>query len=402
MKPLLLLLVPVLALSCRTEIPLVYEAENPATVFEIPDWNPEGLEEPVSMLPDPLVFADGSRVKSFRDWPARRAEIATQLQFHELGVKPAPQPVQARMDGDTLKVDVTVGGETLSLSSLIHYPEGEGPFPLLIGASFITLPPALLADRPVATMNFNERQVANYGQFGPRDDRGAYAFDRLFPDLTDNGAYIEWAWGFSRLLDGLQQLGPDVTRIDTRHIGVTGCSYAGKMALMCGAFDERVALVIAQEPGGGGAAAWRVSHTLEGVEDLEHTDYHWFKESFRDTFSEREDYIPYDRHALCAMVFPRALLLLGNPDYKWLADPSMYVSANAALTVWDRFGVGDRMGWSIVDGHPHCLLPESQYPEVEAYLDKFLLGLPDPDTRIRKAPMYEGMDLTPWTDYSLE
>lgn len=80
----------------------------------------------------------------------------------------------------------------------------------------------------------------------------------------------------------------------------------------------------------------------------------------------------------------------------------MYVSANAALTVWDRFGVGDRMGWSIVDGHPHCLLPESQYPEVGAYLDKFLLGLQDPDTRIRKAPMYEGMDLTPWIDYSPE
>lgn len=399
MKPLLLLLVPVLALSCRTEIPLVYDAENPAAVFAIPGWNPNGLDEPVSMLPDPLVFADGSRVKSFRDWPARRAEIATQLQFHELGVKPAPQPVQSRMDGDTLRVDVTVGKENLSLSAVIHYPEGEGPFPLLIGASFITLPPALLADRPVATMNFNERQVANYGQFGPRDDRGAYAFDRLFPDLTENGAYIEWAWGFSRLLDGLQQLGPEKTRIDTRHIGVTGCSYAGKMALMCGAFDERVALVIAQEPGGGGAAAWRVSHTLKGVEDLEHTDYHWFKESFRDTFSDREEYIPYDRHALCAMVFPRALLLLGNPDYKWLADPSMYVSANAALTVWDRFGVGDRMGWSIVDGHPHCLLPESQYPEVEAYLDKFLLGLPDPETRIRKAPMYEGMDLTPWIDY---
>jgi len=399
MKQFLLPLVAVLALSCRTEIPLVYEAENPAAVFEIPQWIPQGLEKPVSTLPDPLVFADGSRVKNFRDWPARRAEIATQLQFYELGVKPAPPKVQARMDGDTLKVDVTVGGETLSLSSLIHYPEGEGPFPLLIGASFITLPPALLTDRPIATMNFSERQIANYGQFGPRDDRGAYAFDRLFPDLTDNGAYIEWAWGFSRLLDGLQQLGPDVTRIDTRHIGVTGCSYAGKMALMCGAFDERVALVVAQEPGGGGAAAWRVSHTLEGVEDLEHTDYHWFKESFRDTFSEREDYIPYDRHALCAMVFPRALLLLGNPDYKWLADPSMYVSANAALTVWDRFGVGDRMGWSIVDGHPHCLLPESQYPEVGAYLDKFLLGLPDPDTRIRKAPMYAGMDLTPWIDY---
>lgn len=30
--------------------------------------------------------------------------------------------------------------------------------------------------------------------------------------------------------------------------------------------------------------------------------------------------------------------------------------------------------YSIVGGHPHCMLPESQYPEVEAFIDKFLLG----------------------------
>ena len=386
--------------ACQTEIPFVYEAENPSAVYDIPSYAPEGLAEPEPQLPDPLRFADGSRVDSFRDWPSRRAEIATQLQFYELGVKPAPVPVKARMDGDTLRVDVTVGEQTLQLSSLIRYPDtGEGPFPLLIGASRVSIPSAILEGRPIATLDFHERQVANYGQWGPRDDRGAYAFDRLFPDLTENGAYIEWAWGFSRLLDGLAQLGPEVTRIDMKHIGVTGCSYAGKMALICGAFDERVALVIAQEPGGGGAASWRVSHTLEDVEDLEHTDYHWLKESFRDTFTDREEYIPYDRHSLCTMVFPRALLLLGNPDYIWLADASMYVSANAALRVWEHFGVGDRMGWSIEADHPHCLLPESQYPEVEAYLDKFLLGLPDPETRVRKAPMFADTDLSRWIGF---
>ncbi|MBR6077865.1 MAG: hypothetical protein IKP63_05890, partial [Paludibacteraceae bacterium] len=105
-----------------------------------------------------------------------------------------------------------------------------------------------------------------------------YPFVHLYPDLIDNGAYSEWAWGFSRLIDALQILGPEVTRIDTKRIGVTGCSYAGKMALFCGAFDERVSLTIAQEPGGGGAAAWRVSHEMEEVEDLDKTDYHWFME----------------------------------------------------------------------------------------------------------------------------
>ena len=390
--------------SCSSGIPTVYDKENPETVFFSPSWNPNGLETPIKSLPDPLVMADGKKVEKFKDWPSRRAEIASQLQFYELGAKPKTDPSQinARMDGDTLKVDVTVNDRTLSLSSVIIYPQtGDGPFPLMIGASFITLPPAVFEGKGIAMMNFSERQVANYGQFGPRDDRGSYAFDRLFPELEENGAYIEWAWGFSRLLDGLQMLGTEKTRIDMKHIGVTGCSYAGKMALMCGAFDERVALVISQEPGGGGAASWRVSHTLEQeVENLEKTDYHWFKESFRDTFSGDKVYnIPYDRHSLCAMVFPRALLLLGNPDYVWLADESMYVSANAALTVWDRFGVGDRMGWSIEDGHGHCQLPESQYPEVEAFIDKFLLDIPDTETRIRRAPMFKDVDLSKWIDY---
>ena len=206
----------------------------------------------------------------------------------------------------------------------------------------------------------------------------------------------------SRLIDGLQQLGPEVTKIDTRHIGVTGCSYAGKMALFCGAFDERVALTIAQEPGGGGAAAWRVSHEMEGVEDLDRTDYHWFLESLKENFHGDSVYqLPYDHHELCALICPRAFLMLGNPDFKWLADPSAYVSVNAARKVWEQFGIADRIGYSIVDGHGHCQLPESQFPEVEAFIEKFLLGNDSIDTRdISIAPLYkDSVDVNRWIDW---
>lgn len=37
-----------------------------------------------------------------------------------------------------------------------------------------------------------------------------------------------------------------------------------KRALIIG-IDERIALTIAQEPGGGGAAAWRLSHQMDSV-----------------------------------------------------------------------------------------------------------------------------------------
>lgn len=353
--------------------PLVYGQENTGAHFPKPDM-PAASELPVIRdLPDALAG-----VSSFGNWEKKRNEIAAQIQHYGIGEKPAmkPEQVKARMDGDTLIVDVTVGNETLTLRSTINYPKvGQPPYALMIGTSMLALPRQLFEGRPIAIMNFHEKQVNDYGQWGQHHERGEHNFDRLYPALKDNGAYSEWAWGFSRLIDGLQQLGPEVTKIDTKRIGVSGCSYAGKMALYCGAFDERVALTIAQEPGGGGAAAWRVSHTMEGVEDLDRTDYHWFLESQRENFHGDSVYqLPYDQHELCAMVCPRALLLLGNPDYQWLADSSMWVSAQAARKVWERFGIADRMGCSIVGGHPHCQLPENQWPEVQAFIDKFLLG----------------------------
>lgn len=179
---------------------------------------------------------------------------------------------------------------------------------------------------------------------------------------------------FSILTSGAQnavrQPGEKETKIDVSRIGVSGCSYAGKMALFCGAFDERIALTIAQEPGGGGAAAWRLSHQMDSVECLDKTDYHWFLESQRDNFRGDNVYrLPYDHHEPCAMVCPRALLLLGNPDYKWLADESMRGSAEAARKIWEAFGIGERFDCDIVGGHPHCQLPESQYAIVERFLD---------------------------------
>ena len=355
------------------QLPLRYQVENTGAAFAKPAM-PEARQLPVIKdLPDPLKGVNG-----FSDWARKRSEIAALIQHYGIGEKPAvkKENIKARMSGDTLIVDVTVNGQTLTLTSEIRYPKtGKAPYPLMIGSSMIALPRQLFEDRPIATMNFHEKQVNDYGQWGKHHERGEHNFDRLYPDLKDNGAYSEWAWGFSRLIDGLELLGPEITKIDTKHIGVTGCSYAGKMALYCGAFDERVALTIAQEPGGGGAAAWRYSHLQDSVENLDKTDYHWFLESQLTNFHGDSVYqLPYDQHELCALVCPRALLLLGNPDYKWLADDAMLVSAKAAKKVWERFGIADRMGWSIVGGHGHCQLPECQWPEVLAFIDKFLLG----------------------------
>lgn len=372
MKKLLATLSLALLTIAASSQPLVYDRENTGSHFPPPTM-PQPAQLPVCReLPDPL-----HGVNSFDDWEQRRNIIAAQIQHYGIGKKPAMKDGQvwAQMIGDTLVVFVTVDGHSLKLTSHIAYPKtGKAPYALMIGTSGISLPRQLFKDRPIATMTFHEEQVNDYSQWRPHHQRGEYMFNRLYPHLKDNGAYSEWAWGLSRLIDGLQMLGPDITHIDTRRIGVTGCSYAGKMALYCGAFDERIALTIAQEPGGGGAAAWRISQPMDSVENIDKTDYNWFLESMRENFSGDNVYrLPYDQHELCAMICPRALLLLGNPDYKWLADEAMLPSAKAAHKVWERFGIADRMDVSIVGNHPHCQLPESQWPLVLSFIDKFLI-----------------------------
>lgn len=391
----------------QSNVPLVYEVENTAADkhYAVPQFKGYDDLKEVRTLTDPMEFSDGSgRATEFKDWQRRRYEISQEIQHYEIGTKPAvaPEQIKARMSGDTLFVNVSVGDSTITLWSEITYPSvGEAPYALMIGSSMNALPKDIFESRPIARMNFHERQVNGYSQFRGDTVRTNYGFVHLYPEYIDNGAYSEWAWGFSRLIDGLQQLGPEVTKIDTKHIGVTGCSYAGKMALFCGAFDERVALTIAQEPGGGGAAAWRVSQTLEGVENLDKTDYHWFMESLRQSFKGDSVYrLPYDHHELVSMVCPRALLMLGNTDYQWLADESGYVSVNAASTVWRQYGISDRVGYSILGGHMHCQLHKDQYPEVEAFIDKFLLGKDTDTNEIGISPDFKNkVDLQRWINW---
>lgn len=392
--------------AAAQNIPAVYDVENTGAQFNSPAMPGIDNLKYQKELTDPLEWSDGSgRISSFNDWSKRRSEIANEIMHYEIGQKPAvdPQSISAHMDADTLYVNITINGNTLTLRTEIEYPKtGEAPYALMIGTSMISLPKDIFEERPIARLNFHERQVNGYSQFRGDLDRNNYGFVKLYPDLINNGAYSEWTWGVSRIIDALQILGPEKTRIDTKHIGVTGCSYAGKMALFTGAFDERIALTIAQEPGGGGAAAWRYSHTLPNVENLDKTDYHWFMESLKEQFhGDSVYYLPYDHHELCSMVFPRALLILGNTDYEWLADESAYVSVNAARRVWETFGIEDRIGYSIRGQHPHCQLPKEQYNEVEMFIDKFLLGKTDIDTKdIRIAPMFDDkVNLEEWIKY---
>jgi hypothetical protein len=390
-----------ICLGLSAQIPLVYNAENTGSGFPAPPLPPLNQLSIVDPLPDPFMWSNGSgRSTSFGDWEKRRNEIRAEIENYEIGLKPLrPDTISATYTPGatpttgTLTVVVTKNGQSLTLTSQITLPAGPGPFPAIIGmnSNSGSVPASIFTSRNIAMIRYNHNNVTTYG-----NPQITNPFYRLYPDqnLTNAGQYSAWAWGVSRIIDGLELVQSSLP-IDLKHLGVTGCSYAGKMALFAGAFDERIALTIAQESGGGGAPAWRVSETIGDVEKLGATDHNWFKEDMFQFSGLNVSRLPHDHHELMAMVAPRALLVTGNTDFFWLANPSCYVSARATHEVYKNFGIGDRFGFYIDGSHGHCAVPATQAPAMEAFVEKFLLGNTNANTNITVHP-YPDLNYQRW------
>ena len=198
----------------------------------------------------------------------------------------------------------------------------------------------------------------------------------MYPSLWGKiGNYSAWAWGISRLIDGIIQV-KDQLGVDPTKIAVQGCSYAGKMALFGGAFDERVALTVAEESGGGGITSWRTSQdfttrTGTNIEKIDNTNFAWFMSSMKTLDPYK---LPHDHHELIAMVAPRAIIALGNPEYEWLGDESGYRSVMAANEVFKAMGIPTNIGYDFTGNHSHCGPPATQTASVKAFVDRFLKG----------------------------
>jgi (4-O-methyl)-D-glucuronate---lignin esterase len=417
--------------------PLVYDVENTGAGYAAPVF-PSFEQLPIIRpLTDPFrFFSTGAgapdRDTRFSSWERRRNEIKAAIEKYEIGPKPdcsdctitatyAPPAAGAPANAKgTLSVVVTRNGNSLTLTSGVFLPTGmgSGPFPAMIAMTFFSspnganagsLPAALITSRPIATVDFVHNQVTAYS-FGAVDHSND-PFYRLYPELcagtcngtvSTSGQYAAWSWGVSRVIDGIEIASRQAVNplpIDVRRVGATGCSYAGKMALFAGAFDERIALTIPQESGGGGAPAWRITRAIEAYgasEDIQRTNYDWFAGQMRQFSADNGYKLPTDHHELMGMVAPRALLATGNTDFYWLSNRSNYITSRATKRIYDTFGVGDRFGFYIDGGHGHCAVPASQAPSIAAFLDKFLLGDGTANTNVAVHP-YPALDYARWT-----
>ncbi len=369
--------------------PLVYDVENTGEDCPVATNFPAFNALPsIQEFPDPFLKEAGGRISSRADWRCRRAEISAQIQHWELGTKPPPSAgqVTASFSGNRLTVNVTVGGKSIMLSTTINLPDsGTPPYPAVIRMAGSGVP----ISGPVASMTFSDGQLAS--QF---PTRGQGPFWDLFPDNTA-GAYAGWAWGVSRIIDGLVMTA-DQNQIDTKRLAVTGCSYAGKMALWAGAFDERIALTIPEESGGGGEASWRFMAGQPETENLEEAQgTGWYSSRLLDFGNPEAPKLPFDQHSLVAMVAPRAILAIHNTGIARLGSQAGGASMKAAAKVYEALGVPERLGFSQAAASNHCVFPNSQAADVNAFVQRFLLGDENVDTNIRK-DTYANTDMSEW------
>jgi hypothetical protein len=274
------------------------------------------------------------------------------------------------------------------MTATINRPSNaaDGPIPAIIGINSPTgsLPGNVFSSRGIATITYSAGELASTSFSGPSRNSGNF-YD-LYPE-TDAGYMIRWAFGVSRLIDALEQL-PEVN-IDLSRLAVSGCSFQGKIALYAGAFDERIALTIPHESGGGGTISWRYSDMLEKrdnteVENLLHAQgAPWYAEALRQ-FNNEPNKLPFDHHELIAMVAPRAFLAVESTAIARMGAEAARVDALAAREVWTALGVPYRMG-TTEENVNHCSWHDGFTADLEAYVDRYLLGQEDVDTDILRS-----------------
>jgi hypothetical protein len=311
---------------------------------------------PAHILPDPLLFEDGTPIPSAGEWPRRRGELLRLFADHFYGHAPATIcEVEAEATSPAVKV---LGGKARMRQSRLHFhhrgrrhhadlllflpPESAGPVPAFLGLNFLGNHTVLADPRipgndtreaprgsrayrwPVADIVGAGFALATVyaGDFDPDYDdgfrNGVHGLfteeDFAVPGDRRWGTVAAWAWGLSRVREVLA----DDPAVDASRILAVGHSRMGKAALWAAAQDEAFAAAVSNGSGCAGAAlsrrrfGERLFHLLDRFP-------HWLAPAAK-VYVENEAALPVDQHQLLALIAPRPLFVASAEEDLW-ADP---------------------------------------------------------------------------------
>jgi hypothetical protein len=343
-------------------------------------------------LPDPLVMFDGTPVRTKEQWQTQwRPELKALFEHYMYGRLP-PTPRQQKyqvlfgddkaLGGKARLSEVRITFDEPALGHPIHVlfvvPNGVKQPPVFVGVNFsgnhtlldderIHLPESWVPARSPGAVNNHatakgrgaEKEKWNvdliiergyalacfyHGDIDPdtpdMSDGIGPAFDK--PGQTtaadeDAGTIMLWAWGFHRVVDFLHnQAASDV---DTKRIAVVGHSRNGKTALLAGALDERIAMIVPLQAGCGGTAPSRTSDKrAESVKRINTSFPHWFCGNFK-KFNDDPAKLPFDQHCLIALCAPRPVLVPNAEEDLWANPSGQFAMLEAASPVYKLLGV---------------------------------------------------------------
>lgn len=323
------------------------------------------FERRTEALPDLLTRGDGAKVTA-ADWPVRRAELLRQVLDIEYGqLPPAPEKLVGRRLHEhkvhrfseashaQYHLEMTCGGKPFRLLlDLLVPPGGEACKPVVLSGDncWLYLSDAVRTEvlsRGYILASFNRLEIAP-DDYSPARDCGLYL---AYPE-ADFGAISAWAWGYHRCVDFLATL-PEV---DASRIAITGHSRGGKTVLLAGATDERIAVTVPNNSGCAGGGSFKVrGEKCERIADMMKVFPHWLLPGFAQ-YAGKEENLPFDQHAVKALVAPRALLTTEALSDPWANPFGSYQTHLAAQEVYRLLGVEDKIAIHFREGvHDHAL-----------------------------------------------
>ncbi len=328
----------------------------------------ESKATPYTSLPDPLIFNNGTPVKTAEQWEERKLEIFEDFNREMYGRVPKYTPIvtwevvseKDTVNGDfpvntkqlighvdnsaypAIKVDIQLSltvprSESESVPLVLEFgwilpmgwimPKQEGPTwqqqLLAKGWGFAVLIPTTIQADNGAGLRKGIIGLVNKGQ--PRK-------------LDDWGALRAWAWGASRVMDYFTT-NDDV---DENCVVIEGLSRYGKAAIVSLAYDSRFAIGFIGSSGAGGTKILRRIYG-EQIENLASSyEYHWFAPNFIKYAGPLTPLdLPVDAHELIALCAPRPVFIsVGSPDVEghWIDARGMFLAAMHAGPVYELLG----------------------------------------------------------------
>jgi hypothetical protein len=365
-------------------------------------------------LPNPLVAMDGTSIETPQAWEqVRKPELKALFEHYMYGRYPE---LPARVSGKVLFEDMEAFGVRATLKEveltlgspgwpkiylLIVAPHG-GKASCFVGANFggnhlladhpsVRMPTVWMPDRYPGVVDHRATEAGRGAQADtwPLEEivRRGYSVatfycgdvqpdrpdvreglravlaedDSAKDDLAHTATIMSWAWGIHRAIDYLQN---DPT-IDGKRIAVVGHSRLGKTALLAGAFDDRVALTIANQAGCGGSGPSRHNDPkAETVARITQAFPHWFCGNFA-KFGEDTSRLPFDQHLLVALCAPRPVLFTAASEDLWANPSGQFEVLKAATPVY---------GLLSVSGLEADEMPDPDAPLIDSRLGYWIRG----------------------------